>query len=323
MPEAAEGLPSIPTTADRLGRTSVIIPAYRAWSTLPLVLDALAPQIHGSREAIVVDSSGDGTAAGVGGRWPWVRFVALDQRVLPGRARNIGAGLAGGDRLAFLDADTVPAPRWLDELEQAMVPSVDAAAGAIRNGTPHSLTGTAGYLLEFSDWLPGRRGPLEHAASASLLVRRCDYDARGGMPEDVWPGEDTIFTFPLGCRGALAFAPRAIVDHLNRTSFLELLRHQYRLGASHAQVCEQVAFPHGWVSRPPGSLLAVPLRLAALGRRLACHPPEARQAVRVFPLLALGLVAWTLGLYHAHGLRLPGAHGGRPERSAIPGPGGI
>jgi GT2 family glycosyltransferase len=278
-------------------RTSVIVPAFRAWATLPSVLDALRPQIEGhDRQAIVVESSGGVSADELESRWPWARFLVLGEQTLPGRARNLGAGASRGELLAFIDADAIPAPDWLDALEGALVSDVDAVAGSVVNGTPGSGVGTAGYLLEFADWLPSGNHELLHAVTCNLVVRRATFEELGGFHEDVFPGEDTIFTFPLAGSGRLAFAPTARVRHLNRTGLREFLRHQRRLGAAYAQVCARVDFPHRWTGRPALAPLGVPFRLAALGRQLHGHRSEALQALRLLPLLALGLVAWSSGL---------------------------
>lgn len=276
-------------------RTSVVVPAYNARSTLPDVLDALEPQIVGrDREAIVVESSGD--APEIERRWSWVRVVALPERSLPGRSRNIGARVARGDRLAFLDADAVPDPDWLDELERALTPDVDAVAGAVLNGTPRSPVGTAGYLLEFAEWLPRRGGRLLHAASCNVLVRRSAFEQASGFAEDIFPGEDTVLTFPFGARGRLAFAPSARVRHLNRRRFRDYLAHQRRLGVAFFHVCSRVEFPHRTMGRPRFAPLATAFRLAALGRRVAPHPRHAAAAVALLPILIAGVAAWGTGV---------------------------
>jgi glycosyltransferase involved in cell wall biosynthesis len=284
---------------ERRPSISVVIPAYKAWGTLPAVLDALAPQVQDrDREAVVVDSSGDGAEERLR-RWPWARVVALPERTLPGRARNLALDIARGERLAYLDADSVPAPDWLDALESAMTPGVDAVAGAVLNGTPGSPVGTAGYLLEFADWLPGRRGRLLHAATCNLLVRRDVLERAGGFAEDVWPGEDTILTFGLGSAGRLAFAPGARVRHLNRTGFRDYLGHQRRLGTAFAYVCARVDFPHRALGRPSAAPLAGAFRLGALAYRLAPQPREAALALALLPVLAAGVAAWAVGLAEA------------------------
>lgn len=282
-------------TEDPPPQISVVIPAYEAWRTLPQVLDALAPQVAG-REVILVESSGGTGAAVLARTHPWLNVVALPQRCLPGRARNIGVERARGETLAFLDADTVPSPGWLDALEASLVDGVDAAGGAILNGTPWHPVGTAGYLLEFTEWLPNRREPLGHAASANLVVRRPALEAVGGFPEDLFPGEDTLVTFAIARRGCLAFAPHARVTHLNRTSGREFFRHQRRLGAAFAAVCNRSDFPHRRFGRFPLALLAPALRVLSLARRVRGSAAEAVQTVAFLPVILLGLLGWTAGV---------------------------
>lgn len=276
---------------------TVVIPAYRAWATLPSVLDALAPQVQAADCSVVlVDSTGEADIAARLAPWPWVQVVALPERTLPGPARNLGASRANSDWIAFLDADAVPRSDWLAQLLGAAGPDVDAVGGSVGNGTPQHLVGTASWLLEFSEFLPDRRIPLRHAASCNLLVRRTWLEEAGGFPTDVWPGEDTIVTFPLAERQRLGFAPGATVDHLNRVGFTEFLRHQRRLGMSFGVVCARVRFPYRVFARLPLSLGAGALRLAALAKRTADNPRRAALILLLLPLLVAGLVAWTVGL---------------------------
>lgn len=282
-------------------RISVVIPAFEAWATLPQVLDALGPQVVApDREVILVESAVGQRGGEMAVGRPWLQVVSLPTQVLPGRARNLGAGRSAGDLLVFLDADTVPEPQWLDGLERSLGDRDDAVAGAVLNGTPWHPIGLAGYLLEFSEWLPAPRPDLVHGASCNLMIRRQAIEALGGFPEDVFPGEDTILTFRLAKAGRLAFAPKAGVRHLNRTGMGEFLRHQRRLGAAFGAVCRTVQFPHAVFARPMLVPLVVPLRLGALARRLVRSPTDAVKAIAVLPILILGLVAWAIGLAAGH-----------------------
>ncbi len=280
---------------------SIVIPAYRADGTIDAVLGAALPQASGEgAEVIVVESTGDGSAEALQRRWPDVQVIALDARTYPGRARNIGAARAAGDILVFLDADAVPSPSWLHELLAALGEGDDAAAGAIANGTPLSPTGTAGWLLEFSNWLPGALDLPDHAASASLAVRRTAFQDADGFLDGVWPGEDTILTFRWGAAERMAFASRSVVHHRNRTGFADFLRHQHALGVAFGDVCAAVPFSHRWFAKRPWSALGGGLRLLALARRLRRRPREAATAVALAPWLVAGLAAWTAGLWR-HG----------------------
>jgi glycosyltransferase involved in cell wall biosynthesis len=277
-------------------RTTVVVPAYRAWRTLPRALEALRAEVdRPDRELIVVESSGRVPAEELQRRWPWARVVAQPTRTLPGTARNLALAHARGELIAFTDADALPEPGWLDELERNLGPGVDAVAGGIVNGTPESAIGTSGFLLEFADWLPERPGAPPHGATCNLLVRRRALERRGGFPNDLWPGEDTVFTFRLGEEGRLTFAPDARVRHLNRTGLLDYLRHQARLGFSFAEVCRRTEFPNKQYTSLPLAPLTGVARVARLWRRLSRWQLLPRTPALV-PLMLAGATAWAAGL---------------------------
>jgi glycosyltransferase involved in cell wall biosynthesis len=274
---------------------TVVVPAYRAWRTLPRVLEALRAEVdRPDRELVLVESTGGVPAKELEERWPWATVVTLAARTLPGTARNLAVARAGGELIAFTDADALPEPGWLDELERKLGPGIDAVAGGIVNGTPESAIGTSGFLLEFSDWLPQRPGSPSHGATCNLLVTRGALERIGGFATDLWPGEDTVFTFPLGEEGRLAFAPDARVRHLNRTGLLDYLGHQVRLGFSFSEVCGRIEFPYGRYTRLPFAPLTGIVRVARLWRRLTGWELRPRSSA-LLPLL-VGSTAWAAGL---------------------------
>jgi GT2 family glycosyltransferase len=278
-------------------RTSVVLPVYRPGVVLDDVLAALGPQLaDGTREAILVESTGDGTAERLRDRYPWLQVIALPERTPQGLARNIGAARARGELLAFLDADAVPASDWLDRLEAGLADGLAAVCGAVENGTPRSAVGTAGYLLEFAEWMPSRRGAPAHGATCNLLVRRDAFERAGGFAEDVWTGEDTLLTVELARAGGLAFAREARVAHMNRTALAGLLRDQRKHGVGSAQLRTRVDFPHGWASRPLLAPVALGVKTLGVLRACAGDPRALLQLARVSPVAALGLGAWTAGV---------------------------
>jgi len=273
---------------------SVVIPVYRDRGTLFRALDALEPQIaDAAREVIVVESSGDETAPAVARRYPWARVIALSDRASYGRAVNLGAEIARGESIVVMDADALPQPGCLNALEQAGL-RAEAVAGAVLNGPRGHPIAAAGHLLEFSNWLPGKRRA-QHAAGCNFLVRRSAWRREGGFPEDVWTGADTTFSLRFGIAGTLAWAPDARVRHLNRTSLRGYLREQHKHGVGAVQIARGGDFPHAWVFRPALAPLAAGVKLLGVLRSLR-RPVDAASMLLLSPLLLLGLVAWAVGV---------------------------
>ena len=92
---------------------AVIVPHYEDVARLARCLDALSPQIGAEVEAVVVDN---GSAAGlerVQRAHPGIRVV-IEPSKGAAAARNRGVQETTAQALAFLDADCVPAPDWLE-----------------------------------------------------------------------------------------------------------------------------------------------------------------------------------------------------------------
>src|SRR2546425_10649514 len=69
-------------------RTSVVVPAYDSWETLPQTLEALRSQVdRADRELILVESSGTHTSEDLERRWPWIRALTPTTRAFPAQAR--------------------------------------------------------------------------------------------------------------------------------------------------------------------------------------------------------------------------------------------
>lgn len=115
------GLPA-PEAPGDAPDVSVVIPARDEAATLPALLDALASQTHPAAEIIVVDDgSSDATADVARARGARVLSGAPVPDGWAGKpwAMWQGAQAAAGDRIVFLDADSVPAGALLERLAAA------------------------------------------------------------------------------------------------------------------------------------------------------------------------------------------------------------
>jgi len=96
-------------------RVSVIIPAYDSAAYIPDAIGSVLGQTYQDFEIIVVDDgSRDGTRELVESRYPEAQFIRIEHGGAA-RARNVGIRNAGGEFVAFLDADDVWLPRKLEK----------------------------------------------------------------------------------------------------------------------------------------------------------------------------------------------------------------
>ncbi|MEM6644946.1 MAG: glycosyltransferase [Bacteroidota bacterium] len=101
---------------------SVIVAARNEERDLPKLLDALAAQTHPHFEAIICnDGSDDGTAE-VARQYqthaPWLQLLDVADRQAPYKKHALTQGIAAAQHglLALTDADSTPAPGWLEHL---------------------------------------------------------------------------------------------------------------------------------------------------------------------------------------------------------------
>jgi GT2 family glycosyltransferase len=284
---------------------SVVVPSYNSRRT---IVDCLASLQAAAREhpaeVVVVDSSSDGTDEIIASRFPGVRVHHRPERMLPGAARNLGAGLARGALLAFTDADCVVPTSWFRILADVFGdhPEEAACAGCVRNGNPGAVSWVA-FVTEFSGFFGRqRRRPAGTLPTACAAYRREAFLACGPFPEDLWPGEDTVLSSRLRARGMPAYLePGWWVHHTNRSRLREFLGHQARLGLGFARSrAECPDLPGAAALR--GSRLAVPLlagwRAAlAYGRTFRSAPQIGLLMLVLWPVYLMGSLYWMRGLW--------------------------
>ena len=85
---------------------SIIVPTYNCIPALRRCLAALQEQVGSEMEIIVVDDASTDATPNVAAE-TGVRVIRARQNGGPGAARNLGAGVATGDILLFVDSDVV------------------------------------------------------------------------------------------------------------------------------------------------------------------------------------------------------------------------
>lgn len=211
-------------------KISVIVPAYNAARDIPALIDGIRATSLLDYEIIVVDdASTDATAAACRAKGD-VRVVTLDANAGPSRARNVGASVARGDILIFLDTD-IALPPGMDLLRD-MADCLEADADAdyivtISAVQPLAVSAVAYnysvYHTYYMERLLGgkreRRGPLMFFTTRLGAIRKEKFRRAGGFCESLWTvmnedGEFGARCYHLGYRGCC----RAAFVHSHRYS---------------------------------------------------------------------------------------------------------
>ena len=96
---------------------SIIVQTYNSRETLAKLLRSIEESMFTDYEVLVVDDgSTDGTLEMLQG--DLVRVLKTPRNGGPSLARNVGARVAGGDVILFLDSDVILRPDTLDEVER-------------------------------------------------------------------------------------------------------------------------------------------------------------------------------------------------------------
>jgi mycofactocin glycosyltransferase len=204
-----------------------------------------------------------------------VRVIRRPARGGPGAARNTGLDAVDTELVAFVDADCVPRPGWLDGLLPHLGdPRVAVVAPRI---VPVALDPGAGVLARYEatrssldlGTRPARvraRSRVSFVPSAALLARVDVLRSVGGFDAAMAVGEDVDLVWRLDEQGhGVRYEPAATVAHRHRTTFRAWARRRFDYGTSAGPLA----------LRHPGALVPVeasPWSLAVWGLGVAGHP---------------------------------------------------
>ena len=280
---------------------AIIVPCYNSERTIGDCLRALLNQQTDIQfEIIVVDSSTDRTPEIVRVEFPAVRLIHLEQRTFAGAARNIGVRATQSPICLMIDSDCVAA---LDLVERMMVrhgeQTYAAVGGALRNGTPRSVSGLVSYLIEFKEFMPTTPLRLESSVpTANIAYRREVLERFGYFDEEMWLAEDVLFNWKLHRAGErILFDPMIEVTHLNRTGWSEVLSYQVSLGRMSAIARKRAGMPGKLLLDHPILLLLMPgVRTVRAMRWLAAHDRSLLLLfLCIWPLYLLAAGFWSYG----------------------------
>jgi len=284
---------------------SVIVPSYNSAGTIEACLTSLISQdVKDLYEIIVVDSSEDETPRIVSAKFPSVQLIHLKERTFPKAAREHGLKCAAGRFVAMIDADCVASPDLLAKmLERHREGNYAGVGGALRNGTPWSITGTIGYLSEFSRQLPSAKKSVTRALVTANVCYRRDVLEACPIPENLYPGEDVLLNWKICKSGwSLLFDPEIQVTHFNKTRLKTVLRYQFRLGRFGAR-CRKIApdLPGSVFLKYPVLGFSLPMvrLLLVAGRLISYRDWKNLTIVCLFlPMFMACAIVWAWGFVH-------------------------
>lgn len=292
---------------------SVVIAAYNAADTLGTQLEALAGQAPGlAWEVVVADNrSTDGTATVAR------RFAdRLDLRVVPAPAkgnaayaRNVAVATCTAPWVAFVDADDMVAPGWVEAMAASLREHRFLAGRldtAQLNTRSVARTRPIPQDTGLQWWTVGP--PMPHAGGGNLGIHRRVYEAVGGFDEDLGGLQDVDFCWRVQLAGVpLHFLPEATLNVRLRSSLREMWRQGRNYGAAQAEIERRYA-----------GVGADDVPAAARVERPAGVVPRTGRIRTVLAVLANvrhpGALAWQVAWSVGHRL----GHPGRRRRAAVP-----
>ncbi len=254
---------------------SVVMPVYNGEDTLAECLTRLFQSTWDDFEVVLIDDgSTDGTRA-IASNFP-VRVIPTAGRLGPAAARNLGARVAEGELLFFMDSDVMVRPETLTRLMARFAEGdVEGLVGVQAADMRHRNLASR-YKNHWMRWTYLRLGgdvPLFYTTAAAIrreiFMEAGGFDQKYGTPNV----EDTAFGQKLARLGVrVKVAPDLEVEHVKRYSVWSLLRTDFRraVALTRLKLRYRADLVHNNTSVPLEYIASVPLvglsaALAALG----------------------------------------------------------
>lgn len=190
-------------------------------------------------QVIVVDDGSQDASAQVARQFG-VWLVGSGGRGMgPAAARNVGASVAQGDILAFIDSDCTASSEWLAELTPLFDDPQTAAVGGLVDGmcTESAVDRYEAVMSSLSLGSRPRYGgsgnDTFYLPSCNLLVRRSAFLEAGGFKDAMHVGEDVDLTWRLRDQGwTITYQPKGRVFHEHRSTVRSFMSRRFDYGTS-------------------------------------------------------------------------------------------
>ena len=210
---------------------SVIIPCHNEERWIGATLNALQNQTYPSDryEIIVVDNNSSDQTREIARRFP-VQLLVEPKRSSY-RARDLGIRHARGELMAFIDADCIPSPEWLEHLvKTALTQNCSFVAGQIENQVIRR--NFANLLLSQRRTEDSRRRSIEidQSVPGGNMLIAAELFQKYGLFRMAVSGADNEFSRRVATRGErIAYAEQATVVHQCDLSNVDFLKRSFRI----------------------------------------------------------------------------------------------
>jgi GT2 family glycosyltransferase len=208
-------------------KVSVVIPVYNAEATLKECLTRLYESRYRDFETVVVDDGSTDQSSAIAAEFP-VRIVPTSGRVGPAAARNLGARMATGELLFFIDSDVMVRQDTLGLIADSFeAGDVDGLCG-VQAAQMRYTNIASQYKNLWMRWTYLRQtGDVPLFYTTAAAIRREAFLRVGGFDQGyATPNvEDTAFGQKLARLGVrVRVHPKLEVEHVKQYSLWSMLR---------------------------------------------------------------------------------------------------
>ena len=277
---------------------TIVVPTHARPAQLQACLEGIArlDYDHDRLEVVVVDDGGPDSLEPVVAQFRDRLDLRLlvQQRSGPGAARNLGAKVARGQFLGFIDDDCVPDPLWASALTCELRRRPDRLLGGkVVNALPNNVFSTTTQMIAeqvTAYYESGGNEPFFTTNNLGVVANR--FWELEGFDTSIasFTAEDKEFCDRWRARGyEMAFVTDAVVRHSHHLTLRRFLRQHYNYGRG------ILALRLMKMQRGSGRLLPEPLRFYSDLVLAPLRVPSARRATVYLPLIIASQLATAAG----------------------------
>lgn len=198
-------------------KISFIVPMYNESSTISDCINSIIAEADAEDQIIIIDNGSTDNSVSIVLRYNRVLLVEKP-KITIGAVRNVGASIATGEVLAFIDADCVLSKNWRNHVVKTFDNLNIAACGS-----KYDLPMNPNWIE--SAWFSHKittAGLANYINSGNLVVRRDIFLAVDGFDEKLITGEDAEFGLRLNKKGFIIWEdPEIKAIHLGNPKNLK------------------------------------------------------------------------------------------------------